>query len=265
MNRADLHIHSTISDGSDTCLQIVERAANRGLDAIAITDHDTLAHLRRLPRDPRLRVLGGIEISAIDPQTGVKAHVLGYGLQDLWPVEVLVAPTRARRHVNSLRQIELLRDHGLEIRADRLHMADGQFIYKQHIMEYLVATGQADALYGTFYRHVFKHGGFCDFDIRYADVREAVEAVHRAGGKAVLAHPGQQQNFYLIAALPFDGVEYNHPENSREDRETIMECLRDNPTPLFLTGGSDYHGRYGDTPADIGDYTACESGVQSLC
>ncbi len=263
--RADLHMHSTISDGGDTVAALIQLAEKRGLNAIAITDHDTLAHHRQLPRGGGVRVLGGIEVSAIDPETGVKAHVLGYGLQDGAPVEQLVAPLRERRHENSLRQIEMLKEHGYYVDMDVLAKADGQYIYKQHIMEYLVKTGQAPELFGQFYHRVFKHGGFCDFDIAYVDVRAAVAAIHQAGGKAVLAHPGQQQNFYLIGTLPFDGVEYRHPENRPEDMATIMECVSDNPTPLFLTGGSDYHGRYNDIAVSIGDYLACESGVAALC
>lgn len=265
MIRADFHIHSTVSDGSDTVEEIVARATKRGLDAIAITDHDTLAHFALLPRDGRVRVLGGVEVSAVDPATGVKAHVLGYGIQDGAALERLVAPTREQRHANTLRQIELLKQHGFYINVDRLHKANGETLYKQHVMEYLVRTGQAPELFGQLYHRVFKHGGYCDFDIRYADVRAAVDAIHAGGGKAVLAHPGQQRNFYLIGALPFDGVEYNHPENTPEDRAQILACVHDSAAPLFLTGGSDYHGRYGDMPVDIGTYFACESGVQALC
>ncbi len=263
--RADLHLHSTVSDGSDSVAALVQLAEKRGLNLIAITDHDTLAHHRLLPQGGGIRVLGGIEISAIDPSTGVKAHVLGYGIEDGAPVERLVAPLRERRHANSLRQIALLKERGYDVDIDKLAKADGQYIYKQHIMAYLVKTGQAAELFGQFYRSVFKHGGFCDFDIQYADVRDAVAAIHQAGGKAVLAHPGQQQNFYLISQLPFDGVEYRHPENRPEDMATIMECVNDNPSPLFLTGGSDYHGYYNDIAVSIGDYLSCESGVDALC
>lgn len=265
MTRADLHIHSTVSDGGDTLAELAEIAVRKGLGMIAVTDHDTVAHLTRLPRDPRVRVLGGVEISAIDPGTGVKAHVLAYALRDPAPVEALVAPIRERRHQNSLRQVELLRQHGLTVDTAQMAMADGRYLYKQHIMEYLVRTGQADAMFGRFYRSVFKGGGYCDFDIQYADVAEAVFAVHRAGGLAVLAHPGQQQNFYLLGSLPFDGVEYNHMANGPEDREAIMECVRDSAHPLFLTGGSDSHGRYNDVPVEMGDYLSMESGVRALC
>lgn len=64
--RADLHIHSTVSDGSKTIHEIIDMATNNGLDFIAITDHDTMAHAKLLPKSPAIKVIAGIEISAID-------------------------------------------------------------------------------------------------------------------------------------------------------------------------------------------------------
>lgn len=265
MIRADLHIHSNVSDGSDSIPEIMDMAVRKGLDAIAITDHDTLSHLSKIPKIGAVKVIGGIEISAIDADTKIKAHVLGYGIQDIGMVEAFVFPQLLRRHENSLRQIQMLIKNGFRIDTDQLHKADGKYIYKQHIMEYLVATGQTSVMFGHFYQTVFKHGGLCDFDIDYADVRDAVAVVKRAGGKAVLAHPGQQQNFYLLDSLPFDGVEYNHAANSQADKDTIMAYCHKSISPLFLTGGSDYHGLYEDGRVDIGDYLSCESGVMSIC
>jgi len=263
--RADLHIHSNISDGSDSIPEIMEMAVRKGIDAIAITDHDTLSHLLKIPKGGAVKVIGGIEISAIDPDTKVKAHVLGYGIQDIGMVEAFVMPQLLRRHENSLKQIRLLTENGFRIDTDQLHKADGKYIYKQHIMEYLVATGQTLNMFGNFYQTVFKHGGLCDIDIDYTDVCDAVAVVKRAGGKAVLAHPGQQQNFYLLDQLPFDGVEYNHAANSQLDKDTIMVYCHKSKSPLFLTGGSDYHGRYEDGRVGIGDYLSCESGVLNVC
>ena len=62
--RADLHIHSNVSDGSDTIAQLIDKAINKGLEAVAITDHDTLFHLLQIPADSDIIVVGGIEISA---------------------------------------------------------------------------------------------------------------------------------------------------------------------------------------------------------
>lgn len=266
MLKADLHIHSTVSDGSDTIAQIVEKAVRRGLDVIAVTDHDTLAHARQLLTDPRIRVLAGVEISAIDPDTKTKAHILGYGIRDTAVLEALTRPLLERRHNNSLMQITLLRRHGFIIDTAVLDRADGRYIYKQHIMAHLAKTGQADGMFGSLYKTVFKNGGFCDFDIDYIDVCEVVKTVKAAGGLAVLAHSGQQRNFYLIdrlAALGLAGLECNHPANSASDKAIIREYARKHG--LFLTGGSDYHGTNDAKPVQIGDYLSEESGVAAIC
>lgn len=266
MLKADLHIHSTISDGSDTIEVIIEKAIANGLDLIAITDHDTLSHQYKIPNTKEIKVMAGIEISAIDHDTKTKAHILGYGIQDAKLVEALTHPLLQKRHENLMRQIELLNRQGYEIDVHGLRKADGKYIYKQHMMEHLQKTGQVKEMFGEFYNTVFKNGGICDFDIDYIDVLEAVEVITTAGGKAVLAHPGQQQNFYLIEKLiPFGlcGLEYNHPENSYEDRKILLEYAKKHQ--LFLTGGSDYHGRNDKVPHEIGSFLSEESGVLALC
>lgn len=265
MLRADFHIHSTISDGSATLEEIVELSKGN-VDVIAITDHDTLAHQRMLPSCKDLIVLAGIEISAIDPKTKVKAHILGYQIKDIELVERLTIPLLERRHENSLKQIEVLKSLGFLIDERKLARANHRYIYKQHIMQYLVKTHQVSEMFGEFYQNTFKHGGPCDFDIDYIDVFEAVKTIKKAGGKAVLAHSGQQQNFDLIDELVkvgLDGLEYNHHANSITDQEIIKQYA--DQYGLFLTGGSDYHGSNEAIKSQIGDHLSMESGVKALC
>lgn len=267
MLKADLHIHSTVSDGSDSIKEIIENAKKARLDVIAITDHDTLAHQKIIPsKVDGLRVLAGIEISAIDPSTMVKAHILGYGIQDVELVESLTHPLLQRRHENSLKQISILKKNGFHLDEEKLNRADGQYIYKQHIMEYLLQTNQVSEMFGDFYKTIFKNGGICDFDIEYIDVFQAVKAIQNAGGKAVLAHSGQQQNFYLIdklVPLGLQGLEYNHSANSSYDKLLLKGYGV--KYGLFLTGGSDYHGRNEAIANKLGSFLSEESGVEELC
>ncbi len=79
--KADLHIHSTVSDGSDSIAQVIAIAKEKGLDAIAITDHDTISHLAQIPPETGLQILGGVELSAVHRSTNTRAHVLGYNMQ----------------------------------------------------------------------------------------------------------------------------------------------------------------------------------------
>lgn len=269
MLKADLHIHSTVSDGSETIAQIVAAAESKGIDAIAITEHDTLSHLGQISqifRQTRVKVLGGIEISAVDSVNNRRAHILGYNIKIPELVSAFTQPLLEARNRNSERQAEILRSHGYELDPDRLRRADGQYLYKQHIMDYLVTTGQAPEMFGDFYQATFKNNGICDFDIKYADVFAAVKTIKKAGGQAVLAHSGQQQNFYLIPLLAYcglDGLELNHHANSEADKEIIRGYAQ--RYGLYLTGGSDYHGRYEPQVFGVGDFISEESGADAIC
>lgn len=264
--KADLHIHSTVSDGSDTIMEIVEQSRQKGLDAIAIMEHDTLSHLSQIPEDTGILVTGGVEISAIHHKTNVKAHVLGFHIQKPEVITALTQPLLEARNRNSEKQANILIRMGYQIDLDRLERAEGAYLYKQHIMDWLVKTGQVSEMFGNFYQKIFKQGGICAFDIEYIDVYEAVRTVKEAGGLAVLAHPGQQQNFWLIpelAAIGLDGLELNHCENSEKDKKAINDYA--SQYSLFLTGGSDYHGRYGAESFAIGSFLSEESGVKAIC
>ena len=266
MTKADLHIHSTVSDGSDTIEQIIDIAKERQLDAIAITDHDTLSHIAQIPFNAGLKIISGVEISSVHRETNTRAHVLGYGIQNPGIVTALTQPLLEARNKNSEKQVEFLKSIGFSIDVEKLARADGKYLYKQHIMDWLVTTGQVPDMFGPFYQKTFKQGGICAFDIEYIDVFEAVRAIKEAGGRAVLAHSGQQQNFWLIpelVAIGLDGLELNHHTHSDKDRE----ITRDYATQygLFLTGGSDYHGKYEPQIFGIGDFLAEDSGVFAIC
>jgi len=95
--KADLHMHSAMSDGSNTGLELVDMAIMKRLDAIAITDHNTIEHLKQIPKNPKVEIITGIEISAIDSQTGIRADILGYGFENIELIEKLVLPFNQER------------------------------------------------------------------------------------------------------------------------------------------------------------------------
>ena len=264
--KADLHIHSNVSDGSESIKRIIGMAIAKGLDAIAITDHDTLSHGAQIPAEAGIKVLAGIEISAVHQRTNTRAHVLGYHIEKPEIITALTGPILEARNHNSEKQAELLIRHGFRIDIQKLPRAGGKVLYKQHIMDWLVTTGQVPEMFGSFYQKTFQQGGICAFDIEYIDVFQAVKAIKEAGGLAVLAHPGQQQNIWLIPDLVkigLDGLELNHHTHREIDRETIRDCADQHG--LFLTGGSDYHGKYEPQLFGIGDYLSEKSGVKEIC
>lgn len=266
MIQADLHTHSKVSDGSYTIAELAQAAAEVGLDAIAVTDHDTLAHARQIPAGLPVKVVPGIEISAYDYQADMRVHMLGYQIHNTSMVEDFTMPMLQARHNNSMRQIAVLQQAGYRIDVDQLNRADGKYIYKQHIMEYLVKTDQVLDMFGTFYQETFKNGGICAFDIHYVDPYEAVRVIREAGGLPVLAHSGQQQNFSLIPRLVemgLAGLELSHPANSEKDRQIIREYAQ--RFHLFLTGGSDFHGKYEARASGLGSCRSEQSGAAVIC
>ena len=157
--RGDLHLHSAYSDGSATVIELIQQAVSKGLTHIAITDHDRVPRCGDIPLVTALKVMPGIEISAYDFQKQRKAHILGYAMRDTRSVTAFCRPLLERRQANSLRQITLLAEHGFRIRPQNFVKRAGHVIYKQHLMEYLVATEQVEEMFGTFYHETFKNGG----------------------------------------------------------------------------------------------------------
>lgn len=265
MKKADLHMHSTVSDGSFSIPELIARAKEKRLDAIAITDHDTLSQANQIPETDEIQIIPGIEISAYDYAHDFRVHMLGYRIQKPEVTEQIVHPTLEARHENSLRQIRILNEHGYDIDINFLRKADGKYIYKQHIMDNLVNRGKVPNMFGEFYQRIFKNGGICAFDIHYISPLEALRAIKDAGGLAVLAHSGQQQNFCLIpelAANGLDGLELNHHANREKDKVVIRQYAV--KYGLFLTGGSDFHGAFENVSVDIGDFLAEQSGTEYI-
>ena len=261
----DLHMHSTFSDGSCTVDELVGIARERGLAAIAITDHDCLRQLSRVRERARalgFPVLAGMETSAFDPARGRKVHVLGYGLEATpdgsGPLERIVDVTLRARTANTLWQAWTLRRLGAEfgghtVSLDEVCAVAGEStgVYKQHLMEALTGRPYVDPDYQFAYWCNLKGDSPANHDISYPDAVEVVRAIREQGGVPVLAHPGQLDSWDLVPDLVragLMGIEAFHPDHDEGDEERVFELARE--YGLFVTGGSDFHGRYGrpETP-----------------
>lgn len=249
--RADLHIHSTWSDGSMTMAEIMETLAGSGVTHASVTDHDTVAHLPELFAEGNragIAVVAGIEISACDPASGRKVHVLGYGLENAAVMGNFCAPTLDARGRATLEKLAILNGLGFALSEEEARAENGNppILYKQHLMKCLVSRGQADGIYGNTYKKLFKSGGPCAGDIAYPDCRDAVRAIVAAGGFAVLAHPAQGAVFDLVPELRelgLAGIEFYHESHCLEHHREILRLAGIHG--LALTGGSDSHGTLG--------------------
>lgn len=251
MKWADLHCHSRWSDGSQTVQELVDLAEIRRLDILSITDHDTVAHIDEMYKVASTTVvnlIAGIEISACDPASGRKVHLLGYGIHPSAQLESVCAPVLRERNAMTRASIGILERSGYPVTEESILRDNGYppVLYKQHIMNSLVRVGLAESVYGSLYRKLFKDGGPCSGEIQYCSWQDALSAILLSGGYPVLAHPGQQQVWDLVPAMVSEGlagIELYHESHRLEDHRKVFEYAQ--RYSLFCTGGSDTHGSLG--------------------
>ena len=248
--RADLHSHSSASDGTEPPAEVIRRAAAARLDAVALTDHDGGAGIAEaaaaLP--PGLALIPGMELSC--RRDGHSVHMLAYlfdpehrGLAE--QCEAI----RQSRVERSKAMVAKLNELGVPVTWEQVtSLAAGGVIGRPHIARAMVQAGAIESPDEAFSPEWIGPGGRAHVR-RYAlDPAEAGGLVHAAGGAAVLAHPfaatrGWRVPESLIADLAtagLDGVEVAHPDHGACEREQLAAVARE--LGLLATGGSDDHG-----------------------
>lgn len=260
----DLHVHTKISDNSLTTSEVIKLARDRGITHIGITDHDTTKGLNEaidLGKEIGVDVVPGIEISAYDYRRNKRAHILGLYVEPGHPaLEFLCAPMIRRRKINSFKRVLRLMAVGYDISwEDVLKYEGGTGVFKQHIMHALMEKGYCKNICGDLYKALFRRSdslkgkGIAHIPLAYIDVLAAIRTVREAGGIAVLAHPGTFKNYDAIdewAESGLEGIEVFHPGHSPEDIELSLQHAK--KYRLIVTGGSDFHGLYGEIPVEPG-------------
>jgi predicted metal-dependent phosphoesterase TrpH len=247
MGRIDLHIHTTASDGVLSPAQVVRVALDKGLEAIAITDHDTtdgVDQAMAAARGERLEVIPGIELSAEEGAREV--HVLGYYIdhQDQTLQERLAVLRRARRE-RAWKMVKKLENTGAPVSWERvLEIAgDTSAFGRPHIAQALLERGYVGSVNEAFDRYIGLRGPA--YVSRYKlTPAEGVKMITDAQGLPVLAHPrGQEDVVPALAALGLVGLEAYYPSYSEGERELLAKLA--DAHNLVATGGSDFHGYNG--------------------
>lgn len=248
--KGDLHCHTTHSDGSAEAEWVVGLAARSGLDAVSLTDHDTMASFpetERLGEKFGIRVIRGVELSSFDNTRGRKAHILCYLPKRPEKLEALCRNADSSRKRVGREMIRLVMERYPITEGSVMRYAgpDG-VIYKQHIMHALMDSGYETSIYGDLFQKLFGRGGSCLVRYPYPDVYDVLSAVREAEGIAVLAHPSVYRSMELFEELAqkdlLDGVEAFHPRNREEDIAVCLDTAE--RKGLLVTGGSDFHGMY---------------------
>ena len=246
----DLHTHSTASDGTDAPAELVRDAAEAGVDALAITDHDTTlgwsdaaAALR-----PGMTLVRGAELSCT--HEGISLHLLGYLFDPAdAPLVELMEQIRDDRIPRAREMVRRLEAAGYPVSWDTVaeQVEEGATVGRPHIADALVAAGVAadrDAAFAELLH------GRSPYFVRHfaADPVEAIGLVRAAGGVVVFAHPAASRRGRTVgdeviaelAAAGLAGLEVDHPDQSPEERARLRGLAAD--LGLLVTGSSDFHG-----------------------
>jgi predicted metal-dependent phosphoesterase TrpH len=255
---ADLHTHTHCSDGTQAPGALVQQAAARGVAALAVTDHDTVAGLEAAQAEAAgrdLQLVTGVELSVAVEGRGL--HLLGYGFDPGHPAltQYLSAFTE-RRRARFDQMVERLSEVGVTVSNGivQRHVAESAAPGRPHLARALVEAGHVDCSADAFAEYLGRgQPGYVPAPTQPAAA--AIEALHAAGGVAVLAHPGQWTPSAVLTTLRqhgLDGIECvcpSHPDYLEEHYRRMCQAH-----DLLVTGGTDYHGRPAPSrrPGDTG-------------
>ncbi len=247
--RADLHVHTTASDGAFTASQVVAFAHVAKLKAVAITDHDTLAGLREARTTAAGLPGSGVEVvPAVEITTtyaGRELHLLAYFVRDDHPgLTAALERACAGRRERFRGFLAALAEQGVEVPAEygRSAEAASASLGRPHVADLLVRVGAARTRYGAWQKYV----GPLSATVRRED-RPTVEAsiafVHEAGGVSSLAHPPadlDDADFAHLKDAGLDALEVNYPWGRTSPAVRLREVA--GRLGFLTTGGSDCHG-----------------------
>lgn len=243
--RADLHCHTTCSDGSDTPLEILQKAKESGLQGLSITDHDTIAaytpELFLKAAELEIQLLTGIELSSEWKEATV--HVLGYNI-DIHSQAFIqfLAELIKRRDARNAAMIEKLKKKGFALEVEELSVFGNCTIGRPHIAQLLVQKGYVSSIQEAFYRYIGEGCSCFSIGIKYTP-NEVVQEIHKAGGMAVLAHPHFIKKVKILdhlLQLPLDGLECYYSVLRPHQEKSWIDLAK--KRKWIATGGSDYHG-----------------------
>lgn len=241
--RVDLHTHSTASDGELTPAELVQLAIERGLDVIALTDHDSCDGVDAIldaARGTSLEVIPGVELSADVPQTEV--HILGYWMD--WHnahFQTMLTKFRDGRYGRAEKMTKKLAALGAPISFERVkEIAGDAAIGRPHIAQALLEAGHVSTLPEAFDKYIGRNGPAYVERFRLTP-EDAVTLILQAGGVPVLAHPRDVTHWIKpLVKVGLIGLEVYYGMYDDTTRADLARWARQ--YGLVATGGSDFHG-----------------------
>jgi predicted metal-dependent phosphoesterase TrpH len=245
---ADLHIHTVKSDGTCTVEEIFERAKTAGVEAIAITDHDTSAGVEEalyMEKKYGVEFVPGVELSAM--YGGREVHIVGLYIdwRDKSFAEKLVF-FQKKRVERAKKIIKKLKEHGVSIKYEELYEITDNMgnAGRLHIARLMMGRKLVKSIKEAFEKYL-SEGAPAYVEKEKITVKEAIDIIQGVGGVAVIAHPGSMNRDEMIEtwkAQGMDGIEVFHPDHGNTKAGHYMDIAKQNN--LLVSGGSDFHGSH---------------------
>lgn len=246
MSKVDLHTHSNFSDGTSTPLEVAHALLKSGVVACALTDHDTMDGVNQIApfcKEHNILFSYGVEISTGEHD---HLHFTGYNIDpNNEEFSAFLLQNRTNRTNRIRKIIKLLADAGLDITEEDVFSRAPNTVSRAHVADALHAKRIVDSRQEAFRKYLVPGmvGYVPSVGVSAID---AIKQIKKAGGIAVIAHPGLVQecwNFPAWVEAGLDGVEVFYPAHTFSMRQDLLAIVR--KYGLFASAGSDYHGPRG--------------------
>jgi predicted metal-dependent phosphoesterase TrpH len=256
---ADLHTHTTASDGTLSPTELVKRSSEIGLSVLGITDHDTLggvSEAMKASSDYGVEIVPGIEISCGWNINDYSIHILGLFVDpNNADLVSFLQKQKEARFTRAHRILELLEKEGIDTKelATEFNEKTEKVLGRPHIARFLIEKGVVKTFQEAFDKYLLRG---CPAYVAKEKVlpEDGIALIHKAGGLAALAHPGLisdwEKVWKEIEGLSWDGIEVFYSEHTKTQVEDFYNLARDRG--IVPTGGSDYHGDFGKQANSLG-------------
>lgn len=244
----DLHCHSTASDGVLSPTELLSRAAEKGVNVLALCDHDTvdgIAEARLAAKEKGIGLISGVEISTLWENRGI--HIVGLGFDETHPkMTALLAQQAEVRYQRAVQIGEKLAQIGIENAFEGAKALACGEVTRAHYARYLVQIGKVSND-GQAFKRYLSQGKPAYVKAEWTDIPTAIETIHQAGGISVLAHPLRytmtnrkiRQLIGDFAAWGGKAIEVAGCGQTMDQRQLLARWA--NECDLLASAGSDFH------------------------
>jgi hypothetical protein len=265
--KADLHIHTTCSDGQLSPEEVIKLAVQKNLKTISITDHDTFEGYqlaKHFAEENEIELIPGVEVTTVFNDK--ESHILAYNFETDTDYFANFLSSQKRSRIERIKGIvKTLQAQKIEIDYDEVWAgADGGNLGRPHIAKVLIEKGYVSNFNEAFKMYL-SNEKLGNIDNNYPTSEEAIKMIKNVGGAAILAHPGRLYSMEEVKDfidLGIDGIECIHP--SHNHRKQVYYASLCEEHSLLRTGGSDYHGSYESGHSNVGVIAISRKYVESL-